>query len=81
MFSPRYLLYFQVTYVDFFMYESLDRVQSILPTFAAKYPNIQAYQKRIRDLKGIKEYMASPRFQKIKTRFNGRQAAFGAGDY
>ena len=71
----------QVSYVDFCLYEGLEKIETLAPITDPKYAAIQAYLQRIRDLKGVKEYMASARYQKIKTRFNGRQASWGVGDY
>lgn len=53
----------QITYVDFMLYELLDQFALFKPGCLQEHANLKAYVERFRQLKPIKAYIASDRFQ------------------
>mmetsp|Transcript_5358 Transcript_5358/g.5902 ORF Transcript_5358/g.5902 Transcript_5358/m.5902 type:complete len:225 (+) Transcript_5358:105-779(+) len=63
----------KVTYVDFFVWEQLDQLESILPGTLDKYPQLKGYHQRFRNLPQLESYF------KLETKpFNNTSAAIGA---
>ena len=67
--------------MDFVLFETLERYLCFVPGCLANFPNLASFHKRISELQAIAKYRSSPQFQRIKTRFNGRSAKFGVGEY
>jgi len=74
-----YILGDKIAAVDFVLLELLERLTALVPDCLAKHANLVAYHARMLALPGVAKYRASPTFQKMKTRFNGPIAKFGAG--
>jgi len=76
-----YILGNKISHEDFFLFELIDRLMSLIPDSIAKHSNLVAYHQRIASLPAIAKYRDSPAFQKRKGRFWARMASFGAGEY
>ncbi|KAF2365379.1 Glutathione S-transferase N-terminal [Trinorchestia longiramus] len=70
----------KISYADFLVLEQLDRYLDLCPKALDEFPSLQAFQKRMLDLPGVKARRSSPSFQKIKTRHYGRMAKAGHGE-
>ncbi|MCL4144078.1 UNVERIFIED_CONTAM: hypothetical protein GTU68_011706 [Idotea baltica] len=75
-----YFLYFlwfsfQVTYVDFFIYEVLDVNCALSSTCLDSFENLKNFKSNIESLPAIKKFMESSRF--IKNEINAPMALFG----
>lgn len=66
-----------VTYADFLLFEYLEFNRECLhkEVDIGKYPNLEAFHKRVRQLPAIDKYFNSERF--VKGPFNGPMAKFG----
>jgi len=76
-----YILGGKISFMDFSLFELLERYNALVPGCYAKHANLAAFHQRVEALPAIAKYRASPAFLKMKTRFNGRFASFGGGDY
>uniref|UniRef100_A0A2P2HXY9 glutathione transferase n=1 Tax=Hirondellea gigas TaxID=1518452 RepID=A0A2P2HXY9_9CRUS len=76
-----YVLGDKISLADFLLFETIERFVAFMPTCLASFEHLSAFQARIADLPAIKTYRSSPEFQKIRTRFTGRSAKWGAGEY
>jgi len=63
-----------LTYVDFFAWETIDQHELFLPGCLDKFKNLKSYHERFQALPKIAEYMKSPRY--IKRPINQPFAAF-----
>jgi len=55
-----------LTYADFFVYDVLDMHKQIfLPKHLEAFPNLLEYLDRFEALPGVKEYLASDKFQRL----------------
>jgi len=64
-----------LTYIDFIMYELLDKHLILESTCLKDTKNLEEFHKRFEELEAIKKYMASPRF--MKGPLNNKMAKFG----
>ncbi|THD20590.1 Glutathione S-transferase [Fasciola hepatica] len=69
---------FQVSHVDFMVYEALDCIRYLAPQCLDDFPKLKEFKNRIEDLPKIKEYMKSERF--IKWPLHSWTSPFGGGD-
>ncbi|UYV81730.1 GTF2IRD2B [Cordylochernes scorpioides] len=61
--DKKWLLGDRLTYVDFQTYDALYCHKVLLPHILDPHSNLQSYVARFEELKGVKEYIASPDFQ------------------
>ncbi|XP_055354082.1 glutathione S-transferase-like [Paramacrobiotus metropolitanus] len=54
-----------LTYTDFGLYERLDGNNELFPNILDDYPNVKKFHERIGNLKGIKEFRNSKRFNRV----------------
>jgi len=76
-----YILGAKISFVDFALFELLERYAALVPGCYAGHANLAAFHARVAALPAVAAYRASPAFLKMKTRLNGRFASFGGGDY
>ena len=69
------LIYFQITYIDFLVYELLDIHSHLEPSILEDFPNLKAYHARIQELPTVAAYMKSDKF--LAKPLNGPMAAWG----
>jgi len=71
----------KISFADFLLFELLERYSALMPSCMEAHPSLKEFHARMLALPGIAKYRQSASFQKIKTRFNGRMASFGGGEY
>jgi len=76
-----YILGNKISYMDFHLFEVIERCLDMFPDSLADQPNLLAYHKRIASLPAIAKFRQSPAFLQRKRRFNARSAFIAAGDY
>ena len=69
------LIYSQITYVDFSVYEHLDNHSHLEPSILEDFPNLKAYHARIKVIPTVAAYMKSDKF--LAKPLNGPMAAWG----
>jgi len=74
-----YILGDKICFLDFLLFENLERYTALVPDCLAKFPNLGSFHARVAALPAIAKYRESPGYQKIKTRYNNRTAFFGNG--
>jgi len=79
--AGNYLCGDKIAFMDFVLFELLERLQSLVPDCISAHKNLVAFHARVLALPAIAKYRSSPSFKKIETRFNGRAAQFGGGKY
>lgn len=72
-----WLLGQKITYVDFFLFEVLDRHRYLDPNFLNTFPKVKAYVDRFECLPNVAKYRESEEFLSIQTRMFGIAAKFG----
>lgn len=68
-------MYFQITYIDFLVYELLDVHSALEPTILKDFPNLKAFHARVQALPAVAAYMKSDKF--LAKPLNGPMAAWG----
>jgi len=66
----------ELTYVDFLLFETLERWLVFCPTLLQGQPGLEAFHQRMAALPGVVAYRASPIGLKVKARLNNPMAAF-----
>lgn len=66
--------FFQISFVDFILYEMLDQHLILIPDCLDSFPNLKSYCERFRSLESIKTYMSSSDF--ITRPLNNPHAGF-----
>lgn len=69
------LIFVQITYVDFLLYELLDQNLHLEPTCLDGHANLKAFHERVRNLEPIAAYMKTDKY--LAYPINGPMAAFG----
>ncbi|KAB7496610.1 Glutathione S-transferase, partial [Armadillidium nasatum] len=64
-----------ISYVDFFLYESLYCIHELTPSSFDKHENLKKFMQRFEGLERIKNYINSDRY--VKSPINGPKATFG----
>jgi len=71
----------KISWVDFWLLELQERYLFFMPTCFDDKPTLKAYHNRMLTLPGVAKYRQSESFKLVQTRFNGRFAQMGVGDY
>jgi len=69
-----YLVGNRLTYNDFILFEVLDVQQMMFANLLDQFPNLKSFHSRIKNLKGVKEFLQSDR---NPTQINGSTAKWG----
>merc|ERR1712212_843547 len=77
--NNKFLLGDKVCYVDFIIFEVLERYLALVPSCLAPHSNLKAFQSNVASLPAIAKYRGSDSFLEIKERYNNKIAAFGSG--
>merc|ERR1712212_9750 len=75
----KFLLGDKVCYVDFCIFELLERYTALVPSCLTGHANLIAFHSHVASLPAIAKYRSSPSFLEIKERYNNKIAAFGSG--